>query len=110
MIAEGITIECEEDGFWMVVEADQVPHGFQDSFCFRFRITDPEALYDHVKAVIGPWLRERDAAKIEYDRMKRTEDTRGLSDEDFSAYLDDAYGDDWSKREGMKQMRERGYA
>lgn len=108
MNADSIKIECEEDGFYLALEVDEnLEEGTYRIFA---RIQDPEALYDHVKAAIGPWLRERDAAKIEYDRMKRADDTRLLSDEDFSAYLDDAYGDDWSKRVGMEQMRESGHA
>lgn len=51
MIAEDIKIESEEDGFHLVVDGE------------RWLIADPEALYDHVKAVIGPWLYERDQAR-----------------------------------------------
>ena len=105
MIAEAITIEVEEDGFYLCIDAPSF-----ELDLIRYRITDPEALYDHVKAAIGPWLRERDEAKAEFDRMKRANDTRLLSDEQFSAYLDDAYGDDWGKRVGMEQMRESGHA
>ena len=102
-----IRIETDEDGFWLVLrpETDE-----EEVYGLRVKIEDPEALYDHVKAAIGPWLRERDEAKQEFDRMKRANDTRLLSDEDFSAYLDDAYGDDWGKRVSMEQMRERGIA
>lgn len=31
-----------------------------------------------------------------------------MTDEEFDAYVNDAYGDDWAKREGMRQMREDG--
>lgn len=101
-----IKIECDEDGFHLIVLTDSAmpEHGF------NFRIEEPEVFYDHVKAAIGPWLYERDQAKQEYDRMKRAGDTRLLSDEEFSAYVDDAYGDNWSKRVGMEQAREQGYA
>jgi len=96
-------IECDENSFTLVVAtpAGQVA---------RFGIPDPEALYDHVKAAIGPWLYERDQAKQEFDRMKRANDTRLMDDQQFTEYLDDAYGDDWSKRVGMEQMREQGIA
>jgi len=103
MDADSITIECKEDGFHLLVQDE-------DGQFTNVRILDPEALYDHVRAAIEPWLQERNAAKAEYDRAQRQSDTRNLSDEEFSAYLDDAYGDDWSKRVGMEQMRERGYA
>ena len=32
-----------------------------------------------------------------------------MNDEDFEAYVQDAYGDDWAKAEGMRQMREAGW-
>ena len=108
MDADSIKIECEEDGFYLLIDTD--PDIDLRTGMLRLRITDPEALYDHVKAAILPWLMERDQAKREFERMKRTGDTRGLSDEEFSAYLDDAYGDNWSKRVGMEQAREGGYA
>ena len=104
MDANEIKIECEEDGFYLTVYWHD---GHNNLYV---RIPDPEALYDHVKAAIGPWLRERDEAKQEYDRMKRANDTRLMDDQQFTEYLDDAYGDDWSKRVGMEQMRERGIA
>ena len=104
MNADSISYEHEEDGVWMLLTLDE-------GYVLRVRVQDcAEQLYDRTKAAIGPWLRERDEAKAEYDRAQRSADTRNLSDEEFSAYLDDAYGDDWSKREGMSQMREQGYA
>lgn len=32
-----------------------------------------------------------------------------MSDDDFEAYVSDAYGDDFAKAEGMRQMREAGW-
>lgn len=59
MNADSIKIECEEDGFWLEIETDA-----EEPFDrLQVRITDPEALYDHVKAAIGPWLYERDEAQ-----------------------------------------------
>jgi hypothetical protein len=49
-------IEHDERGFLLIVYTaggDRLAHP----------ISDPEALYDHVKAAIGPWLRERDEAR-----------------------------------------------
>ena len=60
MNADSIRIETDEDGFHLIVEPEDETEGV-----YRFRISDPEALYDHVKAVIGPWLYERDAAMRE---------------------------------------------
>ena len=60
MNADSIRIETDEDGFHLFVE--------DASARYSWRITDPEALYDHVKAAIGPWLREREEALREYDR------------------------------------------
>ena len=104
MNAGSIKIECEEDGFYLVIVHEPVEHSEW------IKIEDPEALYDHVRAAIEPWLMERNAAKAEYDRAQRQSDTRNLSDEEFSAYLDDAYGDNWAKRVGMEQARESGHA
>ncbi len=37
-----------------------------------------------------------------------TAHTPEMTDEEFEVYVNDAYGDDWAKREGMRQMREDG--
>ena len=114
MNADSIKIEWDEDGCYLIIDIDPVsvsdPNAPWTLKQIHVRLNDPEQAYDAIKGGIGPWLRERDEAKAEYDRAKRAGDTRNLSDEDFSAYLDDAYGGDWSKREGMSQMREQGYA
>lgn len=52
-----LKIESDEDGFTLVIGSDIDPDRY------RFPIEDPEALYDTVKAEIGPWLYERDMAK-----------------------------------------------
>jgi hypothetical protein len=57
--AHTIKIESDEDGFWLVLEVDEADP-------LRVRIEDPEALYDTVKAEIGPWLYERDRAFAEF--------------------------------------------
>jgi hypothetical protein len=51
LIAEDIQVEWDEGGCFLMVDGE------------RWKVADPEALYDRVKAVIGPWLRERDEAK-----------------------------------------------
>lgn len=63
MIADSIKIETDEDGFHLIVEAPEEDGAFFKQRRFDFRIDDPEALYDAVKAEIGPWLYERDAAQ-----------------------------------------------
>jgi hypothetical protein len=102
MNAGSIKIETDENGFTLRVD-------FYNGFTV-YRISDPEAFYDHVKAAILLWLMECDVAKIDHDRARRSADTRSLTDEEFSAYVDDAYGDDFSKHVGMEQMREQAYA
>lgn len=67
MNAERIRIECEEDGFHLVVD------GLPSLGVVRWRIPDPEAFYDHVKAAIGPWLYERDQAKRRFEELSRAE-------------------------------------
>lgn len=109
MTAYEIKVEWDEDGCHLIIDGDSPDPEYTASIV-DYRVENPEALYDAVKAGILPWLMERDAAKAEYDRAKRAADTRLLTDEEFSAYIDDAYGDDWSKRAGMEQMREQGYA
>lgn len=51
-----VKIESDEDGFRLIVGSDIDPDRY------TFLIEDPEALYDTVKAEIGPWLYERDMA------------------------------------------------
>ena len=52
MRVDDIKIIADEDGFYLDI-GELAP----------VRIEDPEALYDEVKRVIGPWLYERDMAK-----------------------------------------------
>ena len=53
-MSDQIHIDSDEDGFYLEIEDLAV-----------VRITDPEALYDQVKAAIGPWLYERDQARFQ---------------------------------------------
>jgi len=53
-MSDQIHIDSDEDGFYLEIEDLAV-----------VRITDPEALYDQVKAAIGPWLYERDQMRRE---------------------------------------------
>lgn len=65
MIAHDIKVECEEDGFYLVLDTTE-----EDSE-MRFWISEPEQLYDRVKAAILPWLMERDEAGREYNERIR---------------------------------------
>ena len=87
MIAEEIKIECEENGFHLVVDGE------------RWLIADPEALYDHVKATIGPWLYERDMAKA---TMPPDYDPRGAYDIGDPKHPDwhSVHADIWDARAG----------
>ncbi len=74
MNVDTIKIECEDDGYWLVLETDQ-PYPWHVQ---RFRIQNVvEELHDAVRADISPYLRERDEA--------RTAVAAGVSLEDFSA-------------------------
>lgn len=66
MIADSIKIETDEDGFHLIVEAPEEDGAFFKQRRFDFRIDDPEALYDAVRAEIGPWLREREHARLAF--------------------------------------------
>lgn len=70
MTADTIKIESDEDGFWLVLEMD-------GEFPLRVKIEDPEALYDTVKAEIGPWLYERDNAYQEWRVSKAAGEVSG---------------------------------
>lgn len=67
MNAENIKIECEEDGFYLHAYVDE---GDGVYLHVAYRIEDPEALYDRVKAAIGPWLREREEAFAEFKNTR----------------------------------------
>jgi hypothetical protein len=62
MKAYDIKIECEEDGFHIIIDGDSIDPEYQAGQ-YGWKIEDPEALYDAVKGAIGPWLRERDEAR-----------------------------------------------
>ena len=86
MIAEEIKIESEENGFHLVVDGE------------RWLIADPEALYDHVKASIGPWLYEMYAAKA---TMPPSYDVREAYDPSDPKHSDwhSVHADIWDMRE-----------
>lgn len=52
-----VRIDTDEDGFRLIVGSDI------DAERYTFLLADPEALYDHVKGQIGPWIREAEEAK-----------------------------------------------
>lgn len=54
LIAEDIQVEWDEGGCYLLVDGE------------RWRVADPEALFDRVKAAILPWLMQRDEALREY--------------------------------------------
>jgi hypothetical protein len=59
-----VEIECEEDGFYLVVEGHDPESGYQASqYRWKLNEIDLDAFYDQVKARIGPYLRERDEAR-----------------------------------------------
>lgn len=107
MIAYDIKIECEEDGFHIVIDGDSIDPEYQSGM-YGWRIEDPEQLYDRVKAVIGPWLQERDAARSEYVVAIR-EDGSYRVEPDEDAYdptdpkhprFHSIHADIWDSREG----------
>lgn len=86
-MSDQITIESDERGFVLHVEGES------------FRIEEPEALYAAVKREIGPWIYERDQAKLAF--LCSPEDV------DESAGMREAYpdfhsvnADIWDAREG----------
>ena len=98
MNADSIKIECEEDGFWLEVHTD-------DTAPDRYRITDPEAFYDHVRAAILPWLMERDQARRSpFPSPRMVEIGAGESGYDLSdpkhPDFHSVHADIWDAREG----------
>lgn len=79
LIAEDIQIEWDEGGCFLMVDGE------------RWLVSDPETLYDRVKAVIGPWLYERDQEETHYRAMKRRYPETFRCDPDESAGLRDAF-------------------
>lgn len=90
---ESVKIETDERNFELHVQTGE-------GELFRFLLTDPEALYDLVKAEIGPWLYERDAARA----------TLPVDSDDREGWATDAerdagefhaiHADIWDAREG----------
>jgi hypothetical protein len=72
MDAESIRIETDEDGFHLDITVSEDDWSWIEGSTVRLRVTDPEALYDHVKAVIGPWLYEREQASAEFRQAVRS--------------------------------------
>ncbi len=51
----GIAVEWDERGCWLVLKYEEIEA--------RWPVDNPEALYDAVRAEIGPWLHERELAR-----------------------------------------------
>jgi len=107
MDADSIKIECEENGFWLVIQEEVLENltGITEQ---RFLIEDPEALYDHVRAAIEPWLMEREAAFSEFRKAVKAgafacnpDESGGydLSDPKHSDFHS-VHADIWDAREG----------
>ena len=94
-MSDKIRIECEEDGFWLHVDTE-----FGES-THMLKIEDPEALYDHVKAAIGPWLYEREQARAEFlrDAAIASEGGYDASDPKHPDFHS-VHADIWDAREG----------
>ena len=100
MDAQRITIECEEDGFWLVLRPE-TEH--EPLYGLRVHIEDPEALYDHVKTAIEPWLREQDEARTSrpftFSHAPEGESGYDLSDPKHPDYHD-TMSEVWDSRPG----------
>lgn len=87
LIAEDIQVEWDEGGCYLMVDGE------------RWRVADPEQLYDRVKSAILPWLMERDEALREYrarlalslDAARDAEDVSGGLDEHWHSVRADLY-------------------
>ncbi len=63
MNAASIRIECEEDGFHLIIDGDSPDLEYSAAILdYRIQDIDLNAFYDQVKARIGPYLQERDEA------------------------------------------------
>ena len=65
MNASDIKIEWDEGGCYIIIDGDSVDPDYQAG-CYRWRVENPEQLYDRVCAAIWPWIVERDQALREY--------------------------------------------
>lgn len=66
MSAYEVKIEWDEDGCYVVAKMDARPTWAHDGATMRFRVDDPEQLYDAVKGGISPWLYEKEQAYREF--------------------------------------------
>ena len=64
MDAASLRIECEEDGFHLIIDGDSPDPEYTAAILdYRIQDIDLDAFYDQVKARIGSYLRERDEAR-----------------------------------------------
>lgn len=64
MDAYKVQIEWDENGCYLHLTIDpDAQWDYRDGDRIAVRLNDPEQAYDAVRASIGPWLRERDAAR-----------------------------------------------
>lgn len=92
--ADKITIECDDRGFELHIQSEDAYVSFNIHAI-------AEALYDTVKAEIGPWLYERDMAKASMPFRCNPDESGGydISDPKHPNWHS-IHADIWDSREG----------
>ena len=91
LIAEDIQVEWDEGGCYLHVDGE------------RWRVADPEQLYDRVKAAILPWLMEKWDAEQSFNAAYAAEEfareAYAISDPKHPDFHS-VHADIWDSREG----------
>lgn len=99
MDAYDVKVEWDEDGCYVIVDGPSLDPEYQAGE-YRFRVDDPEQLYDRVKAAIGPWLRERDEARTGANAWRYVDAEGYLFSDPKHPDYHSLHADLWDNREG----------
>jgi hypothetical protein len=93
--ADSITIESDERGFELHVMCDD-----GDAVVFNIHNIDLDAFYDQVKARIGPYLRERDEARLSANAWRYGDAEGYLLSDPKHPQFHSVHADIWDARDG----------
>lgn len=78
MNADSIKIECEEDGFHLIIDGDSPYPEYQASIMDYNIQSCAEALAEQVNLIIAPWIREQKREKLAF--LCNPDESGGLAD------------------------------
>jgi hypothetical protein len=95
MTATTLSVESDERGFELLLETEEVGTLF-----VNIQGIDLDAFYDQVKARIGPYLRERDEARLSANAWRYGDAEGYLLSDPKHPQFHSVHADIWDARDG----------